>query len=70
MSTAAGAASAPLSLLRNRTFAKIAVGDTLTIPVTVTGRDAASKQVRLACSGVKQDGTTVIEGEAEVVSPP
>ena len=49
--------------------APVRVGDTLTIRVTVTDRDAASRQLRLACSGVKQDGTAVIDGEAEVVAP-
>ena len=49
--------------------ATVRVGDTLTIRVTVTDRDAASRQLRLACSGVKQDGTAVIDGEAEVVAP-
>lgn len=45
------------------------VGDRLRISVTVTARDAATQRVTLACTCVRQDGTTVITGEAEVVAP-
>ncbi|OZI67503.1 bifunctional enoyl-CoA hydratase/phosphate acetyltransferase [Bordetella genomosp. 4] len=52
-----------------RFLAPIRVGDRLTVQVTVIGKDAASHCVTLACSCVNQDGTTVIEGEAEVSAP-
>ncbi|WP_345251866.1 bifunctional enoyl-CoA hydratase/phosphate acetyltransferase [Pigmentiphaga soli] len=47
----------------------VRVGDTLAIGVTVTDRDPARKRLKLACRCVNQDGTDVIEGEAEVVAP-
>ena len=45
------------------------IGDTLTIRVTVSARDEASKRLRLDCSCVNHDGKTVISGEAEVIAP-
>ena len=47
----------------------VRVGDTLTIRVTVTARDLATKRVRLDCACVNQSGETVITGEAEVLAP-
>lgn len=47
----------------------VRVGDTLTIRVTVTARDLATKRVRLDCACVNQGGETVITGEAEVLAP-
>jgi len=52
-----------------RFLAPVQVGDTLTIAVEVTAREAASRQVTLACTGTNQDGVRVIEGQAEVVAP-
>jgi hypothetical protein len=49
--------------------APVRIGDTLTITVTVTVRDETTRWVRLACSGVNQDGQVVIEGDAEVTAP-
>ena len=49
--------------------APVCIGDTLTISLTVSARDADSRRVRLSCKGVDQRGETVIEGEAEVVAP-
>jgi len=46
------------------------VGDTLTITVTVIARDETKHSLVLACSGVNQDGQTVISGEATVSAPP
>lgn len=50
-------------------LASVRIGDTLTISVTVTRRDAGDRRVWLACRGVDQDGRAVIEGEAEVIAP-
>ena len=49
--------------------APVHVGDTLTITVTVKGRDASSKRVILECTGVNQQGTPVITGAATVIAP-
>ena len=45
------------------------IGDTLTVTVTVTALDAATRRVRLHTACVDQDGNVVIEGEANVVAP-
>ena len=45
------------------------IGDTLTVTVSVTSLDAATRQVRLATICVDQEGDVVIEGEAEVIAP-
>ena len=50
-------------------LAPVRVGDRLQISVTVTARDEANKRLKLLCSCVNQDGTTVVSGEAEVVAP-
>ncbi|WP_081905231.1 bifunctional enoyl-CoA hydratase/phosphate acetyltransferase [Janthinobacterium agaricidamnosum] len=47
----------------------VRVGDTLTVSVSVTARDAGKKLVKLACACVNQEGKTVIEGEADVIAP-
>ena len=47
----------------------VRVGDTLTVGVAVTAKDAAKKLVTLACTCVNQDGKTVIDGEATVLAP-
>lgn len=47
----------------------VRVGDTLTVRVTVTGKDASKQRVTLACTCVNQDGKTVIDGEATVLAP-
>ncbi|MFT3801936.1 MAG: bifunctional enoyl-CoA hydratase/phosphate acetyltransferase [Burkholderiaceae bacterium] len=47
----------------------VSVGDTLTIEVTVTARDAADRRVTLACRGTNQHGDVVIEGQANVRAP-
>lgn len=49
--------------------APIDVGDTLTITVTVTGRDEDTRRVRLACRAINQSGVLVVDGDAEVVAP-
>src|SRR5471030_1464938 len=38
----------------------VRVGDTLTVRVTVSTRDAATKRLKLACDCVNQNGKTVI----------
>ncbi|KAF1708447.1 bifunctional enoyl-CoA hydratase/phosphate acetyltransferase [Pseudoxanthomonas sacheonensis] len=52
-----------------RFLAPVRIGDTLTISVTVTERDEASKRLTLACACINQDGATAIEGEAKVIAP-
>ncbi|HRO57572.1 MAG TPA: bifunctional enoyl-CoA hydratase/phosphate acetyltransferase [Burkholderiaceae bacterium] len=49
--------------------APVRVGDTLTIDVTISAREAGSRRLRLACKGANQRGETVVDGEAEVVAP-
>ncbi|MGA8783721.1 MAG: bifunctional enoyl-CoA hydratase/phosphate acetyltransferase, partial [Polaromonas sp.] len=45
------------------------IGDTLTVTVSVTSLDAATRQVLLDTRCVDQDGDVVIEGQAEVTAP-
>jgi phosphate acetyltransferase len=45
------------------------VGDTLTVTVSVTSVDPATRRVALATRCVDQDGDVVIDGEADVVAP-
>ena len=49
--------------------APVRIGDRLAITVSVTGKDPASRRVTLACTCTNQDGTTVIDGEAQVIAP-
>ncbi len=52
-----------------RFLAPVRIGDTLSVRVTVSERDAPRHRLRLACQCVNQDGVTVIDGEAEVIAP-
>jgi len=52
-----------------RFLAPVRIGDTLTVRVKASARDPASKRVRFLCTGTNQNGTAVIEGEADVVAP-
>lgn len=52
-----------------RFLAPLHLGDTLTILVQIKHKDTATRQLRLTCSGHRQDGTLVLEGEANVVAP-
>lgn len=47
----------------------VRVGDTLTVIVTVTGKDDESKRVTLDCQVINQAGTTVLSGAAVVLAP-
>ena len=47
----------------------VRVGDTLDIGVTVTGREASTRKVTLACRCVNQHGEIVLDGVAEVIAP-
>jgi len=47
----------------------VAVGDTVTITVTVTARDTTNRHVTLDCKGVNQHGDPVISGIAVVLAP-
>jgi phosphate acetyltransferase/phosphate butyryltransferase len=50
-------------------LAPVKAGDTLTMNAEVTERDPASRQLRLKCHCVNQNGETVIEGSADVIAP-
>jgi phosphate acetyltransferase len=45
-----------------------ALGDTLTVSVTATGKDPTTHRVRLDCRCVNQVGEVVIDGSAEVIA--
>ena len=47
----------------------IGLGDTVTVRVTATGKDAAKCRVTFDCEVTNQKGETVIEGAAEVIAP-
>jgi phosphate acetyltransferase len=47
----------------------VAVGDTVTVTVTVTGKNAANRHVTLDCKGVNQKGEEVVSGTAVVLAP-
>lgn len=47
----------------------VAVGDTLTVSVTVKDKQAAKRRVIFDCAARNQRGETVISGEAEVLAP-
>ncbi|RZI42048.1 bifunctional enoyl-CoA hydratase/phosphate acetyltransferase [Herbaspirillum sp. HC18] len=47
----------------------VRVGDTLTVIVTVTAKDDATKRVTLDCKVINQSGTTVLSGTAVVLAP-
>lgn len=47
----------------------VGLGDTVTVQVTVTAKDAALHQVTLDCLCTNQDGDTVIQGQALVIAP-
>ncbi len=47
----------------------VRVGDTLTVVVTVTAKDDATKRVTLDCRVVNQTGKTVLAGAAVVLAP-
>lgn len=62
----------PGTIYLNQTLAfrkPVGLGDTVTVRVTVTAKDAADQRVTLACLCLDQTGETVIEGEAEVTAP-
>ena len=48
----------------------VGLGDTVTIRVTVTKKNAENHQVTLRCQCTNQTGETVIDGQATVVAPP
>jgi phosphate acetyltransferase len=47
----------------------VGVGDTITVRVTVTAKNAANNHLTLDCICENQDGGTVISGQAEVIAP-
>lgn len=49
--------------------APVRIGDTLRVTVTVLAKGPEKQHVRLDCRAVRQDGTTVIDGEALVLAP-
>ncbi len=52
-----------------RYLAPVAVGDTLTVTVTVTEKDESQPELRLDCQGVNQLGQRVLTGTAHVRAP-
>lgn len=47
----------------------IGLGDTVTVRVAATGKDATKRRVTFDCAVTNQKGETVIEGTAEVIAP-
>ena len=47
----------------------VGLGDTVTVQVTVTAKDATRQQVTLDCLCTNQDDNTVIQGQALVIAP-
>jgi phosphate acetyltransferase len=47
----------------------VGLGDTVTVTVRVTEKDAAKHRVTLDCAATNQKGETVITGTAEVIAP-
>lgn len=47
----------------------VGLGDTVTVQVTVTAKDAVEQQVTLDCLCTNQTGDTVIQGQALVIAP-
>jgi phosphate acetyltransferase len=47
----------------------VAIGDTITVSVTATGKDAERSRISFDCRCVNQDSETVIEGIAKVIAP-
>ncbi|MFB9069093.1 bifunctional enoyl-CoA hydratase/phosphate acetyltransferase [Pseudofulvimonas gallinarii] len=52
-----------------RFLAPVRLGDRLSIRVQVRSKNADTQAVVLACTGINQNGETVIEGEADVIAP-
>lgn len=52
-----------------RFLAPLRVGDSLTLRVSVTSKDPATRGVILACTGLDQHGKMVMDGQAEVCAP-
>ena len=48
----------------------VCVGDTLTVTVTVVGKDDSRKSVELDCQVLNQKGESVLRGTARVLAPP
>jgi len=47
----------------------VAIGDTVTVSVTASAKDAARRRIQFACRAVNQKGETVIDGTADVLAP-
>jgi len=47
----------------------VGLGDTITVTVTVTEKNAEKKRVTLECQATNQRGEVVISGTAEVIAP-
>jgi phosphotransacetylase/acyl dehydratase len=62
----------PGTIYRSQTLrflAPVRVGDRLAVRVEVIAREPATRSVRLRCTCTNQDGSLVIDGEAEVIAP-
>ena len=47
----------------------VRLGDTLTVTLTVSGKQDEKKKVFIDCEVVNQDGKVVVDGEATVIAP-
>jgi phosphotransacetylase/acyl dehydratase len=52
-----------------RFLVPVVIGDRLSVRIQVTDLNPQTRGVTLACVATNQDGTTVMEGEAEVIAP-
>lgn len=58
-------------LRQDLTFrAALRAGDTITTRVEILERDPATRRVRFVCNCANQDGTTILDGHAELIAPP
>ncbi len=48
---------------------QVTVGDTITVSITVTGKETESHKISFDCQGVNQRGDVVISGNATVIAP-
>ena len=58
-----------MDIIENRTFDEIKPGDTITVTVTATNKDAERHSVSFDCKCTNQRGEVVISGNAEVIAP-
>ncbi|MBW8897025.1 MAG: bifunctional enoyl-CoA hydratase/phosphate acetyltransferase [Massilia sp.] len=59
-----------MELIRNCTFDKLKVGDSVTVTLTVARLDPDQRTVTLDCAVTNQDGQLMLSGTEEVIAPP